>query len=88
MIDVDDFKSALDDAAVALREQADLLNQARGLFDDSTVQNEYRDQFVEALEQEIDSVEANGPDDNESPEHHSGWLDGFRAAIDFLNDNY
>jgi hypothetical protein len=88
MIDVDDIKSALDDAATALREQADLLDEARGLIDDDTVQNEYRDAFVEALTEDVDAVEASGPNERESEDHHEGWLEGYRAAIDFLNDNY
>jgi cation transport regulator ChaB len=88
MIDVDDIKSALDDAATALREQADLLEEARGLIDDDTVQNEYRDAFVEAMEEDVDAVESSGPGEDETQAEHDAWVAGYRAAIAFLNENY
>jgi hypothetical protein len=88
MIDVDDIKTALSEAAAALREQANVLDEACVLIEDDTVQNEYRDAFVAAMEEDVDSVESDGPGEGETQAEHDAWVAGYRAAIAFLNENY
>jgi len=85
--EIDNMVSLIETARDEVIEALDTLANLRGWIEDTSV-SEHVGEAADELDAHVDTVEAGGPDEGESSEHHEAYVEGLRAAVEWLRDQY